>query len=91
MLRLITLLGVGGDGEGKAGFGGEDLCEHFLQAAEAAELLEPCNPKIQLGSVKHGLPFSMRLEQSNEKPLRDQSSCDVNNETILLCFNIIIF
>lgn len=76
-----------------AGFGRADLCERFLQAAEATEPLELCNSEIQLDLVKHELPFSRCLEQPNEKPTALSETKvlgDLNNETILLCFNIII-
>lgn len=81
----------GGEEMEKGKIGREDLCERFLQAAEAAEPLKLCNSEIQLDSVKHGLPFASCLERSNEKPLWDKSSWDLNNETILLCFNVVIF
>lgn len=60
--------GWGGDREGKVGFGGEDLCECFLQAAEATEPLDLCNSKICLDSVKCRLSFSGYWEQANKKP-----------------------
>lgn len=50
-------------------FGREDICECFLQAAEAIEPLELCNSEIQLDSVKPGLPYSRCSVQSNERLL----------------------